>query len=648
VRKPSVWTQTTRKVLIGIALALLVIGFAGAARVQHFVQHLKSARIGLAQLDSVLDGGLGIVGRMLHDPDQTVALHTTVLTLQDDLAAMQDLARPFLAISRHMGWAPWVGGDLKAVPDLLELARQTCEAILSLLDGLTPTLERLTQEGPGLRTLGPELTACLLNSQTQLHSAHASFEQASWTRLEVDETSLSPRLGEMIARFDSYAPSIALTLDALELLPGLLGAQGPKSYLVVAQNSDELRATGGFISGVGRVLVDRGQVLDVSFQDSYTVDNLSKPHPVAPDPLRQYMNAGMLLLRDANWWPDFPSSARLVIELYTQDTGHSIDGVIAVDMTALELLIAVLGPLEVPGYPELVSTSNLDAMLTQYWQAPILVAPGESTDWWSHRKDLAADLLVALLQKAMNQLSSDELVTLTKSMVTALTQRHLQVYVDDPATEAILHRVRWDGAVRAAVGDYLMIVDSNVGFNKVNPNIEQTIDYDVVLDSNGLAASQLTLTYRHTVARPTPACIHEPRYGDSYLDLMERCYWDYLRVYLPAGSELVSLVGSDSPPSVYGEAGCTVIGTAFVLETGQSRTIKLTYRHPSKAEQGRYALLVQKQAGTPAPPLRVRIELPPRSGSSAAKPNSIVTVDGRAVWQGTLAQDLEIEVEWKE
>ncbi len=646
--KPSVWKQTMRKVLIGVALALLVVGFAGAARVQHFLHHLSSARIGLAQLDSVLDGGLGSMGRMLHDPDQIVAIHATALTLRDDLAAMQDLARPFLAISRHMGWAPWVGGDLKAAPDLLELARQTCEAIASLLDGLKPTLERLSQEAPGLRRLGPELTAGLLNGQAQFHSAHSAFEQASQIRLKVDEASLSPGLGEMIARFDSYAPSIAPTLDALEVLPGLLGAQEPKTYLIMAQNSDELRATGGFISGVGRVLVDRGQVLDVSFQDSYTVDNLSKPHPVAPDPLRQYMNAGILLLRDANWWPDFPSSARLVIELYTKDTGHSIDGVVAVDMTALELLLAVLGPLEVPGYPELVSTSNLDAMLKQYWQAPILLAPGESTDWWSHRKDLAADLLVALLQKAMNRLSSEELVTLAKSMVTALAQRNLQVYVDNPATEALLHRVRWDGAVRATAGDYLMVVDSNVGFNKVNPNIEQTIDYDVVLDSNGLVTSQLTLTYRHAVSRPTPACIHEPRYGDSYLDLMERCYWDYLRVYLPAGSELVSLVGSDSPPNVYGEAGCTVIGTAFLLETGQSRAIKLTYRHPSEAEQGSYTLLVQKQAGTAAPQLRVRIDLPQGSGSSAAKSDSIVTVDGRAIWQGALAQDLEIEIEWEE
>ena len=638
--------RTMRAVAIAAALALLVTGFAVAARVRHLQDHARSAQIGLAQVDSALEGGLDRMGRMLQNQDEIVALHATVLTLQHDLDAMEHLARPFLAISRHMGWVPWVGGDLKAAPGLLELARQTSEMLASLLDGLVPVLERLNQEGPGLRILGPAVTEDILNGQPHLHVARSAFEQASQARLEIDETALSPRLAEMVARYDRYTPSIALALDSLELLPSLLGALGPKNYLVLAQNSDELRATGGFISGVGRLRVDRGQIIDVTFQDSYTVDNLAKSHPVAPDPLRQYMKAGMLVLRDANWWPDFPSSARMVVDLYKQDTGYPVDGVVAVDVVALELLIAVLGPIEVPGYPDPVSTGNLHAKLMQYWQAPILVAPGEATDWWSHRKDLAADLLVALLQKAMDQLSSEDLVTLAKSLATALTQHHIQVYVDDPAAEALLHRAKWDGALRAAAGDYLMVVDSNVGFNKVNPNIEQTIDYEVVLDVSGLAVSNLTLTYHHKVDRPTPACIHEPRYGDSYLDLMERCYWDYLRIYLPAGSELVSLAGSDSAPIVYSEAGCTVIGTAFLLETGQSRTVSLTYRRPIGTSQDGYTLLVQKQPGTTALPLRIGVELPSGSGAVVTKPDSIITVEGRAVWQGALAQDIEIEVEW--
>jgi hypothetical protein len=630
-----------------IGIALLAAGFSAAARVWHLQRHIRSAEIGLAQLDSALAGGIDGISRLLEDTDQLAALRATTLALHSDLLEIQSLARPFLVLTRLMGWVPGAGGDLKAAPDLLEMAYQTTSMALSLTDGLTPIADLVSHGGSGLRSLAPKATEQLLRALPQVASARAAFAKASQSRKEIDAASLSPKVQAVIAKFDGYAPSVALGLDALECLPDLLGAQEPRTYLVLAQNSDELRATGGFISGVGQVRVSRGQITELSFQDSYAVDKLEKPHPLPPDPLRRYMQAGMLVLRDANWWPDFPTSARMAASLYKQDTGQSVDGVIAVDVTTLELLLAVMGPIEVPGYPEPISTGNLHGVLMQYWQAPLLMAPGQSTDWWSHRKDFAADLLVALLQKVMDRSSAEEFVALGRSIGTALRQRDAQVYVDDPATAALLHRARWDGAVQPSSGDFLMVVDSNVGFNKVNPNVEQTIGYDTVLDNFGTATSQLTLTYHHAVNRPTPACIHESRYGDSYADLMERCYWDYLRIYLPIGSELVEVTGSDSPPDVYEEAGCTVIGMGFLLETGQSRTIHLTYRHSVATKNGQYSLLVQKQSGSEPHPLRVRVRLPMGSTVVSMTPAPIAVVNGQAIWQAALDRDAQIDIAFR-
>jgi hypothetical protein len=428
----------------------------------------------------------------------------------------------------------------------------------------------------------------------------------------------------------------------------LLGAATPKRYLLLAQNSDELRATGGFVSGVGEVQLEHGRLSAAKFQDSYTVDNLEQPHPLPPAPLRRYMLAGMLVLRDANWWPDFPTSARMVADLYQQDMGEPSDGVVAVDLTTLQMLVSELGPIEVPGYQAPVTTENLRTMLMTYWQVPLLAAPGkEAAEWWSHRKDFAADLMLALLQQTMERATTEDLLGLARTLGTALRQRHLLVYVNDPAAQVLLHDAHWDGAVRESAGDYLMVVDSNVGFNKVNPNIEQTLSYDLVLDPSGTATAQLVLTYRHRILRPTPACVHEPRYGDSYEDLMERCYWDYLRIYLPAGSELMDLSGGDSPAEVYEEADRTVVGTAFLLETGQSRSLRLTYHPRLPAGQGKYTLLIQKQPGAEAIPVRIRVRLPEGAGSAQAQPEPIVVSDSEAIWQGSLDQDWEVSLSWK-
>lgn len=643
--RASIGRRTGRALLLLTGTALLIISLITAGHVRHLHQHMESAQLGLAQLDATLSGSAMSAEGLLREPNQLGALRATMLALRDDLASIEKLARPALRLSEHLSWVPGIGEEITAAPPLLELAGQTCEVALSLLDGITPLAKRLAQESPDLRILGPEALDSILVGEPQISSARMALARARSAREKIDAALLAPRLSEPVARFDTLAPTMETVLDSLDLLPDLLGAREPKTFLVLAQNSDELRATGGFISGVGLLQVSHGQITSVTFQDSYAVDNLERPHPDAPAPLRQHMAAGMLVLRDANWWPDFRTSAGAIGALYAQDTGQSVDGVIAVNEETLELLIEALGPVEVPGYPEAVSTSNLQEMLRKYWESPLLVAPGGSAEWWSHRKDFAGDLLAALLQE-VDQLGTEKLIALAISLRSALHQRNVQIYAWDPAARDLLHELGWDGAVRGSPGDFLMVVDSNVGFNKVNPNIRQAIDYEVTVDRSGQATSLLTISYRHLVERPTPACIHEPRYGDSYADLMQRCYWDHLRIYIPAGSQVIDIIGSDTPPEIYQESGCTVVAVSFLLETGQARAIQIRYAHVPAISSGRYSLLVQKQAGTQDHPLRVQVQ----AGEGAAVASYVPMPAGRdgtrATWQTTLSQDFYIELRW--
>ncbi|HNS52564.1 MAG TPA: DUF4012 domain-containing protein [Anaerolineae bacterium] len=637
----------TRKRRAGSLLLLLAIALAAASlftvsRARRIWQHIASAQTGLVQLDSALGGGPAGIAHMLGEPSRLRALRASVLALRNDFASIAQLARPALKLSGYLSWIPAVGDDISAAPHLLKLADRTCDAAMSLLDGLSPLAEHLAQEGQDLRGAGPQLLDSTRSAEPQLASARAALAQAQAARSKINAASLHARLSEPIARFDSVAPMVETALDSLELLPNLLGAGEPRAYLVLAQNSDELRATGGFISGVGLVRVSEGQVTSVSFQDSYAVDILEKAHPDAPEPLRQHMGTEILMLRDANWWPDFGTSASVVRELYRQDTGQSVNGVVAVDERALELLVAVLGSVQIPGYAEPVSSGNLRDMLRRFWEAPTLIAPGEEAEWWSHRKDFAGDLLAALIVQAERQ-GTESLSDLVTALWTALDERHIQVYLPDPTASELLSRVGWSGAVRNTPGDFLMVVDSNVGFNKVNPHVQQAIDLAVQLDHRGLATSHLTLSYRHLVDRPTPACIHEPRYGDSYADLMDRCYWDYLRVYLPPDSKVIEVRGSDTPPEIYQESGRTVVGMSFLLETGQARAIQVRYSHSLPGSSDRYSLLVQKQAGALNHQLRVQVDWGKGAAATACTPAPITTGTGNGTWQSTLTQDLYID-----
>jgi hypothetical protein len=646
--KPPGRKRARRVFDIALTLLLLAAIIAVANWGYRLWRHLSSAQNALLRIETALAGGQAGLGSLLQNPDQLAAVESDLATLESSLAGLEDLSRPLLPLLPHLNWLPGVGGDLAHAPDLLYLAQQTTKASQALISGLAPPARALHRQDTGIDQLGPVLVRGLVEARPQIDAAQTALVRAGDARAAVDTAQLSAKTKAMLDRFDRFGPLLENGARLLAVLPDLLGADGPRTYLLLAQNNHELRATGGFISGVGVVRIDQGQITDLRFQDSYTVDDLSQPHPLPPEPLRRYMGAGMLVLRDANWWPDFPTSGRQVATLYHQDQGQTTDGVIAVDLTTLQLLLQATGPIQVQGYDRPATGGNLLAMMMTYWQGPQLTAPGkEGADWWLHRKDFAADLMSALLSHFQQNADRDVLLAMAQSMARALRERHLLVYVDETQAQDVFQEMSWDGALRPSPGDFLMVVDSNVGFNKVNPNVEQTIDYAIALEESGAATAHLTLSYRHRIQHPTPACVHEPRYGDSYADLMERCYWDYVRVYLPEGSTLVQVEGADGPIEVYQESGRTVVGIFFLLETGGARQITVRY-HPKLASlnQG-YALLVQKQPGTGSLPLRISVGLPDGVQPTRAEPDGGAWVDNRFVWQGTLDQDREIELSWE-
>ncbi|HID84147.1 MAG TPA: DUF4012 domain-containing protein [Anaerolineales bacterium] len=185
---------------------------------------------------------------------------------------------------------------------------------------LQPLVDLFSEDEPPAQGVGetPVLSSVevivpvLVAQQSKLAEAQTGLSRAAQARARIDKSTLSPRLATLLDRLDKYLSPLQFALQGVLLAPELLAASEPKSYFILAQNDDEIRATGGFISGVGLLRVDRGRILELNFQDSYAVDDLSQPHAEPPLPLRRYMWAQIWLLRDANWSPDFPSGGIIV------------------------------------------------------------------------------------------------------------------------------------------------------------------------------------------------------------------------------------------------------------------------------------------------------------------------------------------------
>ena len=266
-------------------------------------------------------------------------------------------------------------------------------------------------------------------------------------------------------------------------------------------------------------------------------------------------------------------------------------------------------------------------------------SPSESEDgsgfdieWWRQRKAFISDLVGAMRAKVETSPGDVNWVALAQAIFQILDERHLQVWLADPANPAVdlLAERGWDGAVRQTRSDYPLVVDTNMGFNKVNASVQQSLDYRVLISVDGTA--QATLTVKHlNPGEEQVACDPQPHYVSVvYENLIQRCYWDYVRVYAPAGSQLFAATAhpgsadrlvthqkqSGAGEVLPQEHGKAVFGSFFVLPRGEETQTRFVYQLPratlERREEGwYYQLLVQKQAGTDVVPLRVALALPP-------------------------------------
>lgn len=570
------------------------------------------------------------------DPANLTALRDRFASMEANLAAVETEAAPFLPLASGMGWLPRFGDEAQAAPALLDLASNVATAGRAAMDGALPALAALRDESMGRGSALARVLPALEAAAPQWQEAEAALAAAAAAREQIDPTTLDPRLGSQLQRLDDYLPLLQAGVGLAQLAPTLLGADQPRTYLLLAQNSEELRATGGFISGVGRLTLYKGEIAGLDFQDSYVIYNPNVDHPPAPADLERYMLAQMLLLRDANWSPDFPTTNAVAQALYQLDTGQQVDGLIAFDLEATRRTVAALQPLDLPGYAEQVTADNLITALRAVWNAPP-EAEGTakerfSSDWSLHRKDFMADLAAA--GRAKLEAGQVDFSVLASAIRSGLDEKHILVALNDPASMALLTGLGWDGALRPGDGDYLLVVDSNVGWNKVNVLVSRATDYSVTPAPDGSAQAQLTLTYRHQGAATDAPCEHIPLYGDSYEDMAQRCYFNYVRVYTPTGTRLVAAEGFE-PESVTtfgGERGATVLAGYLVLPAGAERSVTFTYELPPgtlAAATTAYHLRVQKQPGTPAWPVRVTV----RNGAVAWQP---VTPAGQATDVGAV------------
>ncbi|HEY8741888.1 MAG TPA: hypothetical protein VIU62_02235, partial [Chloroflexota bacterium] len=313
-------------------------------------------------------------------------------------------------------------------------------------------------------------------------------------------------------------------------------------------------------------------------------------------------------------------------------------------------LLAAIGPVAIPAYKETVTA---DTLLPQLWDQ--INASGSVAQAREQDKTDYLNALVAALMQRLQQPNAVAVPKLVSALLQAARERHLQVYAADPNVEALATRVQADGAVWSGPGDGLEVVDTQVSYAKMAAVVDESLAPDVTLGADGQVTSDvLTVTYVNNYATLGAQRVWRELHSelfDFHTDTIVSgtgIMATYVRVLTPLGSTLNGVQGGDDLPGFAVADGHSELSSYVIVRPTESRSLQFSYApHVTGIAANTYQLTVQKQPGTVAEALVVRLHLPQTLAVTLAQPGWTLAAPNIWQYRGDLRQDRHLEFQWR-
>lgn len=426
----------------------------------------------------------------------------------------------------------------------------------------------------------------------------------------------------LTAKIISSGNELNEVLAGIEGLKNILALDGEKSYLLLFQNPAEIRATGGFIGSYGIVRLHNGEIADFSVDDIVNLDGKLKIKVLPPRPLLR-LTSGWTV-HDANWFFDFRDSARKIAWFFDRAQGVEVDGVIAVNPQAVAAILGVAGPVDLPEYNETITSENL-------WKE-LQIQARIGQDRAKGQPKAFLGVFGKRLFEKIREIPAEEWPEVAGVLRGALARKEIQLYFSNPEIQALVESHGWAGRVLDSAGmDYLAVVHTNIGGGKADYVTRQEVELKTLIEYDGGIVNTVTIRRFHEGDKETYPWWRAKNY-------------DYVRVYVPRGAQLISASGAQPEPKlltpdreiyridpdlgllanpkrpevkpssnldIFEESGKTVFAGWLTVNPGGIAALEIKYRLPISAGYASpgYALMFQPQSGI-GQQLKHLIELP--------------------------------------
>ena len=581
-------------------------------------------------------------------------------------------SEPFMALATVL---PGVGGIVDQSGHLVAAAEYSAEAAggtIELFDTALSGPDGIIAEDSGASG-GQIRLDRVADMAATVDTVHGALQRATSELESINLKDLPRRMRSSVVSGISDAEGTQTVLvDAqrgLALLPTILGADGPRTYMVGMLNNAELRGSGGSLLQYALLEIDQGEMRLDGPRTVYAIDR-GRMQLDIPLPEDAWYVAGIPDARrfgNANWSPDWPLSAQLTID-YAQEREPDleVDGFIAMTPSVLENLVQSTGSF----------TTKWDIRITRDNAVPFLVhdAYGQFPTP-SVRRTALKQVVKGFFDRLLKPRNP---VRLVRGLSRGLADKDVQIWMAAKDEQRFIKYMNWDGAIKKARDkDYLSVVQQNVGGNKLDYFAEQKTAMDVNFDGSDAVATT-AVEIRNGVVPPQATWamgnsgpLHRPM----------------INVYVPEDAVLESaavspetcpdcagfLVGNkktgklpspgvrrlDSPepalwiggrPPEHIEVGKKVWSATLQIPPLQSAAFELRYKSPDvvRTVDGRrvYRLVLQHQPKVRADEVRLQITLP--DGAADVRARGFKREGDVLVWDHPLNRDIELEVSWRE
>lgn len=274
--------------------------------------------------------------------------------LDRELAGLRDASARADDRTSGLTWGalthvPVLGDDAEGIQVTSSVLRDLAD------DGIAPLADVANRVDTLMPRDGAVDAVAVRELAAPVAGAQVAFADADRRLADVDPSGFTGRLQTRFADFHDQVERASRAMHtariATELLPGMLGQDEPRRYLLAFQNNAEVRGAGGLPGAVSYIRAEDGRLsIERHVRGGIFPE---KRRPVLPLSAAERELYGEVLgtyFVDAVMTPDVPRAAALMRahaeQLYP---GQPLDGVILVDTVAMAYLLEATGPLTVDG-----------------------------------------------------------------------------------------------------------------------------------------------------------------------------------------------------------------------------------------------------------------------------------------------------------